>query len=168
MAYYIFLKSLRILEEFRKNPHVKIPPKSPSTNFPSLGKFKIEILIQKSFFFTFGPATLLGPAGLPLPRPRPADRNQLFSAQTASPLGPAGQPAPVLAYFAKYVLFFDSRLPSSAPSLSPLTDAWTPHVGFIFPTAPADPGRATASCATRSAHRDTVEPLPPRPHHSSP
>jgi hypothetical protein len=24
MAYYIFLKSLRSLEEFRKNPHVKI------------------------------------------------------------------------------------------------------------------------------------------------
>jgi hypothetical protein len=40
MAYYIFLKSLRSLEEFRKNPHVKIPPKSPSTNFQSLGKFK--------------------------------------------------------------------------------------------------------------------------------
>jgi hypothetical protein len=46
MAYYIFLKSLRNLEEFRKNPHVKIPPKSP-TNFQSLGKFKNPILIQK-------------------------------------------------------------------------------------------------------------------------
>jgi hypothetical protein len=33
MAYYIFLKSWRSLEEFRKNPHLKIPPKSPSTNF---------------------------------------------------------------------------------------------------------------------------------------
>jgi hypothetical protein len=32
MAYYNFLKSLRSLEEFMKNPHVKIPPKSP-TNF---------------------------------------------------------------------------------------------------------------------------------------
>jgi hypothetical protein len=40
MAYYIFPKSLRSLEEFRKNPHAKIPPKSPSTNFQSLGKFK--------------------------------------------------------------------------------------------------------------------------------
>jgi hypothetical protein len=49
MAYYIFLKSLRSLEEFRKNPHVKIPPKSPSTNFQSLGKFKNLILIQKFF-----------------------------------------------------------------------------------------------------------------------
>jgi hypothetical protein len=31
---------LRSLEEFRKNPHVKIPAKSPSTNFQRLGKFK--------------------------------------------------------------------------------------------------------------------------------
>jgi hypothetical protein len=46
MAYYIFLKSLRSLEEFRKDPHVKIPPKSPSTDFQSLGKFKkIQFLI---------------------------------------------------------------------------------------------------------------------------
>jgi hypothetical protein len=43
MAYYIFLKSLRSLEEFRKNPHVKIPPKSPSTIFQCLGKFKNPI-----------------------------------------------------------------------------------------------------------------------------
>jgi hypothetical protein len=33
MAYFIFLKSLRSIGEFRKNPHVKIPPKSPCTNF---------------------------------------------------------------------------------------------------------------------------------------
>jgi hypothetical protein len=94
MAWHItfFLKSLRSLEEFRKTPHVKIPPKSPSTNFPCLGKFKIQILIQKSFFFTFGPANLaahsaFGPAGLPLPRPRPADRPKppVHSAQPASP-----------------------------------------------------------------------------------
>jgi hypothetical protein len=44
MTYYIFLKSLRSLEEFRKNPHVKIPPKSPSTIFQSLA------IIQKSNF----------------------------------------------------------------------------------------------------------------------
>jgi hypothetical protein len=50
MAYYIFLKSLRSLEEFRKNPHVKVPPKSPSTNFQSLGKFKNPIFIRKEIF----------------------------------------------------------------------------------------------------------------------
>jgi hypothetical protein len=47
MAYYIFRKSLRRLEEFRKNPHIKIPPKSPCTNFQSLGKFKNPIFILK-------------------------------------------------------------------------------------------------------------------------
>jgi hypothetical protein len=46
MAYYIFLKSLRSLEEFRKNPHVEIPPKSPPTKFQSLA------IIKKSNFYS--------------------------------------------------------------------------------------------------------------------
>jgi hypothetical protein len=59
MAYYIFLKSLTSLEEFRKNPHVKIPPKSPCANFQSLGIFKISNFIQKRIFpITFGPLGL--------------------------------------------------------------------------------------------------------------
>jgi hypothetical protein len=49
MAYYIFLKSLRSLEEFRKNPHVKIPPKSPCANFQSLDIFKNQFLFGKEF-----------------------------------------------------------------------------------------------------------------------
>jgi hypothetical protein len=49
MAYYIFLKSLTSLEEFRKNLHVKIPPKSPCANFQSLGIFKNRILFRKEF-----------------------------------------------------------------------------------------------------------------------
>jgi hypothetical protein len=47
MAYFIFLKYLRSLEEFRKNPHVKIPPKSPCANFQTLGIFKNQILFGK-------------------------------------------------------------------------------------------------------------------------
>jgi hypothetical protein len=75
MAYYIFLKSLRSLEEFRKNPHVKIPPKSPSTNFQSLGKFKNPIFNSEILFLDFGPADLAahlasGPAS-PLAAPPP-------------------------------------------------------------------------------------------------
>jgi hypothetical protein len=58
MAYYIFLKSLRSLEEFRKNPHVKIPPKSPSTNFQSLGKFKNPVFNSEIIFLAFGLANL--------------------------------------------------------------------------------------------------------------
>jgi hypothetical protein len=38
---------LRSLEEFRKNPHVKIPPKSPCANFQSHGIFKNQILFRK-------------------------------------------------------------------------------------------------------------------------
>jgi hypothetical protein len=58
MAYYIFLKPLRSLEEHRKNPHVKIPPKSPCANFQSLGIFKNQFLSVKEFF----PSLSAGPA----------------------------------------------------------------------------------------------------------
>jgi hypothetical protein len=77
MTYYIFLKSLRSLGEFRKNPHVKIPPKSPCANFQSLSKFKNLIFNSEILFFAFGPTDLaahlavrpVGPAGLsPLPQ----------------------------------------------------------------------------------------------------
>jgi hypothetical protein len=75
MAYYIFLKSLRSLEEFRKNPHVKIHPKSPSTDFQSLGKFKNPIFNSEILFLDFGMADLVahsvsGPAS-PLAVPPP-------------------------------------------------------------------------------------------------
>jgi hypothetical protein len=49
MAYFIFLKYLRSLEEFMKNPHRKIPPKSPFANFQSLAIFKNQILFRKEF-----------------------------------------------------------------------------------------------------------------------
>jgi hypothetical protein len=90
MAYYIFLKSLRSLEELRKNPHVKIPPKYPCANFQSLHKFKNPIFNSEIlFFFAFGPADLaphsaIGPAGSrwpllsrrlkPTGRPKPLSR----------------------------------------------------------------------------------------------
>jgi hypothetical protein len=69
MAYYIFLKSLRSLEEFRKYPHVKIPPKSPSTNFQSLGKFKNPIFNSEIFFLTFGLADLAAHSAFGLASP---------------------------------------------------------------------------------------------------
>jgi hypothetical protein len=87
MAYYIFLKSLRSLEEFRKNPHVKIPPKSPCANFQILGKFQNPISISKIFFFIFGLADLaahsaFGPAGSRWPllshRLKPTGRPKLL------------------------------------------------------------------------------------------
>jgi hypothetical protein len=82
MSYFIFLKYLRSLEEFRKSPHVKIPPKSPCANFQRLGIFKNLIFIRKGIFFGFwpiGPSPVrsgpLQPAGRRLParptRPKP-------------------------------------------------------------------------------------------------
>jgi hypothetical protein len=80
MAYFIFLKSLRSLGEFRKNPHVKIPPKSPCANFQSLGIFKIKFYSEKNFspslsarpafwpcLFFYWPISLPFPLGLGLP-----------------------------------------------------------------------------------------------------
>jgi hypothetical protein len=57
-----------------------------------------------------------------------------------------------LAYFTEDVLFFDSRLLFSAPSLSPLADAWAPLVSSFFHPALANP-----SCATAVSHH--VRPL---------
>jgi hypothetical protein len=39
MTYFIFLKYLDSLEDFRKNHNVKIPSKSPCANFQSSAKF---------------------------------------------------------------------------------------------------------------------------------
>jgi hypothetical protein len=50
MAYYIFPNSFRSLQEFRKNPHIKIPPKSPCTNIQSLDILKNTIFIPKRIF----------------------------------------------------------------------------------------------------------------------
>jgi hypothetical protein len=55
MAYFIFPKYLRSLEEFRKNPHVKIPPNFLCANFQSLGKFKNPIFNSKIFLLHFWP-----------------------------------------------------------------------------------------------------------------
>jgi hypothetical protein len=79
MAYFIFLKYLRSLEEFRKNPHVKIPPKSPCAKFQSLGIFKNVIFIQKGIFFRIQPI-----------RPIPSRAGLLRSQATGSPLSPLG------------------------------------------------------------------------------
>jgi hypothetical protein len=73
MAYFIFLKSLRSPEEFRKNPLVKIPPKSPCANFQSFGIFKNQILFRKEFspslsaHLAFRPSLFFLPADFPSP-----------------------------------------------------------------------------------------------------
>jgi hypothetical protein len=95
MAYSIFLKYLRSLEEFRKNPHVKIPPKSPRANFQSLDIFKKSNVIRKRIFFvTFNTSGL---AAQPWPiifsfqpavSPPPSPLGHGLSAGSAHPQGP--------------------------------------------------------------------------------
>jgi hypothetical protein len=81
MAYFIFLKSLRSLGEFRKNHHVKIPPKSPCANFQSIGIFKNQILFRKEFFRHFRPIWPFDPA---------AANFFFFSTDRFSPPSPLG------------------------------------------------------------------------------
>jgi hypothetical protein len=90
MTYFIFLKYLDSLEDFRKNPHVKIPPKSPCANFQSLGILKNSIFIQKRFFLRFRPI-----------RPSPAH---------AGPLCPAGCRMCQKVYFLQLCAFQQRRL----------------------------------------------------------
>jgi hypothetical protein len=133
MASYIFLKSLGSLEEFRKNPHVKIPPKSPSTNFQSLGKLKNPIFNSEILFLAFGPAdpatrSASGPASPPAaPSPR-------------AKIAPAGPSSPCVGHvFTKNT---SSLLVHAFPSRSPLprlSDNRALLVRCVFPTAPADP-----------------------------
>jgi hypothetical protein len=90
MAYYIFLKSLRSLEEFRKNPYVKIPPKSPPTNFQSLAIIKNQIFIWKRiFFFTFGPERPSGQSARPASQPGHPPRHPPPLAGRARALDPS-------------------------------------------------------------------------------
>jgi hypothetical protein len=49
MSFGIFLKFLENLEDFRKNPLVKIPSKYLCTNFQSLSKIQIPNKIRKDF-----------------------------------------------------------------------------------------------------------------------
>jgi hypothetical protein len=73
------------LEDFRKNPHVKIP----LTNFQSLGIFKNQIVIWKRIFSSLSAQSAqrpAGPSGLSA-QPRPI----FFSFQPAAPpLSPLG------------------------------------------------------------------------------
>jgi hypothetical protein len=132
MAWHIifFLKSLRSLEEFRKNPHVKIPPKSASTNFQRLGKFKNPIFIRKEFFLGIQPT-------------QP-------SLARAGPLCTAGHARVCLAHpglrglgvFAKSRLFFEFAQPATTPSSS-FTATRAPPVTFVISPTSADPKHAS-------------------------
>jgi hypothetical protein len=138
MAYYIFLKSLRSLNEFRKNLHVKISPKSP-TNFQSLGKFKNPILIRKFLFPNFRPGQPRGPFGL-------------WPSQPTGPL--------VGRVFAGITFSFSDHTVPSRPPLPRLSVNRAPPVRITpFPTL-ADPGRKFP-CAAAPPRRCPAPRMPP-------
>jgi hypothetical protein len=147
MAYYIFLKSFRSLEEFRKNPHVKIPPKSPSTIFQSLAIIKNQISFRKEFFLHIWNNW---PSGQPIRPLSPASPTApLFSCRPRA----HARPIPVcaaLAYLPKAVSSSSLRSPATTPSPS-VTATRAPPVGFVVSPTPADPGQ-----------NFSVPPLPPR------
>jgi hypothetical protein len=166
MAYYIFLKSLRSLEEFRKNPHVKIPPKSPCANFQSLGKFKNPIFNSEILFPCFRPGRPCSPLGL-------------WISQAAGLAAPAGRKPPSPAHPARasvaslreYVFHFGPRL-LSLPPLPRLSVKWAPAISFVPHLRPPELARAaTAFRPPRAAQlraSGAAEPLPPRLHPPSP
>jgi hypothetical protein len=166
MAYFIFLKYLRSLDEFRKNPHVKFPPKSPCANFQSLGKFKNLIFNSKILFLRFRPGQPYGPLGLWLSRPRCP-----LSSRGPKPPLPAHLARASVASSRKYVFPFGSRLLSWS-LLSRLSVKWAWAVSFVFlprrstvaassrclrPTRTAWP--PTSRCQARSSLHALISPL---------
>jgi hypothetical protein len=128
---------------------------------------KIQFLIQKFFFFAFGPADLVahsavGPAG-------PAGLSPLTG--QIQPCRPAQLAHVSMAYLRKYAFPFSSRLPSW-PSPSRLSVKWARAVNFIFlprrPTVATSsrclrPPRAarppTSRCQARSSLHALIPPL---------
>jgi hypothetical protein len=172
MAYYIFLKSLRSLGEFRKNPHVKIPPKSPSINFPSLDKFKIQFLFKKNSSSEFSP---LGPASLPTPPAlacQPVQAIQPSPAQNAQPTRPLSRPARARLWRILQKTFFSSvHAFSSRPPPPCFSDNRTLAVSFVPHLQPPELTRTATHSRSSSAAplraSGALRPLPPHLHFPS-
>jgi hypothetical protein len=135
MANYIFLKSLRSLEEYRKNPHVKIPPNSPSTNFQCLDKFKNPIFNSEIIFSLLSARPTLRPVRLlDQPTHRPRRPHKPKQSRPAHPARASVAPS-------RQIRFpFGSHLPETVASPLSLCQPAPPVRFTPFPT-PADPGR---------------------------
>jgi hypothetical protein len=164
MAYYIFLKSLRSLEEFKKNPHVKIPPKSLFTNFQSLGKFKNPIFNSEIPFSLFSARPTLRPTR---PLAQPACWSRCL--RRPKPPRPAHLAHASVMSSQKYVFPCGSRLPSWPPP-SCLSAKWGRAVSFVFlphqPTVAAlfrhlQPPRAARPLTSRCPARYSLHALIP-------
>jgi hypothetical protein len=147
MSYFIFLKYLRSLEEFRKNSHVQIPPKSLCANFQSLGIFKNLIFIRKGMFFGFQPSLArtgpLCPAGHRLPArptwPKPSWR----ICWKAYSLRPCARRQRRLLSLTSLPCGAHLSAPSPSPcrptvAISPC-HLWPPHTAQLHPRMPPEP-----------------------------
>ena len=161
MAGYIFLKSLRSLEEIRKNPHVKIPPKSPSTNFQSLGKFKNPIFNSEIPFSLFSARPTLRPTR-PLAQPAHWPRRP----HRPKPSRPAYLAARRSRLRGNYVFFSDHAFPSRSPHPRLSVNRAPPVRITPFP-APADLGRKFPH-ATTAPRLGCPRAFTALPHHSPP
>jgi hypothetical protein len=162
MAYYIFLKSLRSLEEFRKNPHVKISPNFPCANFQSLGKFKNPIFNSKIFFLHFRPGYPYRPTRL---LAQPASLGPLLPQAEANFAGPSHSAHARRWRICRNTLsslihaFHSQRL----LSIHPLTHGAHLSVSSSPPHRPTPvvtPPRRCSPCRPLRTS-DAVEPLPP-------
>jgi hypothetical protein len=151
---------LRSLQEFRKNPHVKIAPKSSCADFQSLGIFKNSIFIRKGIFFRFRPI-----------RPSPAHAGPLHPAGRRIPARPT-RPKPHWricrkAYSFRLCALRQRRLLSltSLPCGMP-TIAASPH--RLRPPRAARP--TTSGCQARSSLSALIPLLisPLNPHQAAP
>jgi hypothetical protein len=140
MAYYIFLKSWRSLEEFRKNPHLKISPKSPSTNFQSLAIIKNQIFIQKRIFLHFRPIRPGGQPAYSASRPTPPP-GLCFPHPAYRPMPPPGlRPVARPSWPTREVvsLLATQPPPSSALSRGHVKPSWLPQPSPRPPLLMAD------------------------------
>jgi hypothetical protein len=147
VAYYIFLKSLKSLEEFRKNRHVKIPPKSPSTNFQSLGKFKNTIFNSEILFLAFGPAD-------PMARSAPGPASPPAAPSPQAEIVAVGHPARASVASSWKICFPFWITPSRADYLSLVSLSTGPHLS----DSPPSPHRLTP--VRNPLRRHSPAPLP--------
>jgi hypothetical protein len=140
MVYFISLKSLRILEEFRENPHIKIPPKYPCGNSQSLAKFQNPLEFENQFLLESSPRIWPDRPSFPCIDP------SILQA-VASSADPFGSCA--IGVFWRVHFPFGFVLSALVPCLSPLIDTWAPPIKPI-PFLPALPELVTPLLAART------------------
>jgi hypothetical protein len=124
MTYYIFLKSVRSLEEFRKNPHVKIPHNLLLQISKALVNSKIQFLIQK-FFFLISARLTLRPT-----RPLSPASPLAASSLTAESARPA-HPARASVASSREICFLFQITPSRAGRFLPLSPPRGPRLSVL-------------------------------------